>query len=326
MCLNPVNGSVILAVPPASLSKLITADLYGRAPWWGRVLKLRNEPMASVHLHFNDRWVERLGKFHMNGLPKEPVILLDSRFSITFIDNSRIWPDVKRPYLHVIASDYRELSLLDRKNPAQHTYQGRVIPKLMELRAGKLDMTNPKSPLDHILAELARYVPFSIEDLNLDLLEIESNMNYPIFINEIGSWPNRPTTKTAFGNLFMAGAHCQNAIDVTTVEGAVLSGLQAAEAVRRRHGFGEKIEIIQPETRPFYAYTPLQLMGAPFAMCAKVWSEMYEYCRRAEKMGGPLLPREGARSGRASLVSDLLSTPYQFGAELMSRWLDVFRK
>ena len=169
----PVKGSVVLAIPPVSLSNLITSDLYSRAQWWGRALKLRNEPMASVHLHFNERFVERLRRYNVMALPKEPVILVDSRFSITFLDNSHNWKEVRSPYLHVIASDYRELSRLDAEYATQHTYQGKKLKEVMDMRDLRLDMENPKSPLDHILAEVARYVPFSLDDLDLEILEIE---------------------------------------------------------------------------------------------------------------------------------------------------------
>jgi uncharacterized protein with NAD-binding domain and iron-sulfur cluster len=325
--LHPVTGSVILAVPPISLSNLITPDIYKREPRWGRVLKLRNEPMASVHLHFNEKFVERLKRYNMKALPKEPVILIDSRFSITFLDNSHTWTDVKAPYLHVIASDYRELSRLDAENPDRFTYQGKILTRIaMDTADSGPDMRNPKSPLDHILAEVARYVPFGPDELDLATLEIHSNMRHPIFINEIGSWPNRPTTHTGIGNLFMAGAHCQNAIDVTTVEGAVLSGLEAAAAVLRRHGHGEPVEIRYPTTRPFYLYTPLQLTGAPYAMIAKVLSELNAMRRRAEKMYSSSLPGQNTKPERTTFVTDLISMPYELGAELLSQLFGIFRR
>src|SRR5207344_3468026 len=101
--------------------------------------------------------------YGMTRLPKDPVILIDSRFSITFLDNSHTWSDVRLPYLHVIASDYKELSRLDEKTPAQYTYQGKLP------QAARLDTTptpeigDPKTPLDYILAELSEYLPFSVD-------------------------------------------------------------------------------------------------------------------------------------------------------------------
>ena len=158
------------------------------------------------------------------------------------------------------------------------------------------------------------------------MLEIDSNMHYPIFINEIGSWPNRPTTKTAIGNLFMAGAHCQNLVDVTTVEGAVLSGLEAAAAVVRRHGRGEPIDIVYPEARPFYFYTPWQIMGAPSAMMAKVWSELDHMRKRVGRTRSSPLDRRGTRHQRADLVTDLIRAPCELGAEFLSQLLGVLRR
>jgi len=319
-----VNGSVVLAVPPASLANLLKPAIYQRQPDWGKVLKLRTEPMASVHLHFNDKFVKRLKRYNITSLPREPVVLLDSRFSITFVDNSRTWKDIKEPYLHVIASDYRELSSLDHLNPDQYTYQGRASGVSESSDITDFNMTCPKSALDYIMAEVARYVPFDLDELDLGSLEIQSNMYYPIFINDIGSWPNRPTTKTAFPNLFMAGAHCQNAIDITTVEGAVLSGLEAAEAVRRRHGVGEPIEIIYPKRRPFYAYTPLQLLGAPYAMIAKVLSEIGDL--RGKEINLSSLRQLAVTREFPTFIADLISAPYHVGTEFLAQFIRAFRR
>jgi hypothetical protein len=276
-----INGSIVLAVPPASLVNLVTADLYRREPRWGRVVKLRTEPMASVHLHFNAKFLARLNRSGIKSLPKVPVILLDSQYSITFLDNSHTWTNVKEPYVHVIASNYRELSCLDVKNPDQFTHQGKLHKK--RTTSGSyygVNIQDPKSPLDYILAELARYMPFSLDELDLESVQIDDNTRYPIFINGIGSWPNRPKLRTPIGNLFMAGAHCQTAIDVTTVEAAVLSGLEAAEAIRHRHGRGDPVKIIYPKSHPFFFFTPWQLMGAPYAMAAKVLSELHQLAKR----------------------------------------------
>ena len=50
-----------------------------------------------------------------------------------------------------------------------------------------------------------------------------------------------------FRNLFLAGDFCQTFIDVVTVEGAVVSGLLAAEALRRKRKIGAPIDIIRPK-------------------------------------------------------------------------------
>jgi Flavin containing amine oxidoreductase len=307
------------------VSSLITPEIYKREPRWGSVEKLRSEPMASVHLHFNQKFVDRLRRHRMKSLPKEPVILIDSRFSITFLDNSHVWSDVKFPYIHIIASDYKELSRIDDKTPVRYTYQGKSDygPPTADTPNPRPDITNPKTPLDHILSEVSQYLPFSIDEVDLDTLEIHTNMRYPIFINEIGSWPNRPATKTAFSNLFMAGVHCQNVIDVTTVEGAVLSGLEAAAAVQRRHGLGEPVDIIHPHARPFYHYIPLQLMGAPYAVMAKIWSELHDLRNQAQEGGLPAVL--GAKARHKASLADLVITPYARAYEVMSELLGLMR-
>jgi len=320
----PVNGSVVLAVPPGSLSNLITPDLYSREPRWGLALKLRTEPMASVHLHFTEKFVNRLERSGMKTRPKEPVILLDSRYSITFLDNSGTWPELDRPYLHVIASDYKELSRLEVSNPQQYTDHRET--RGIAATSGQLNLRNPKSPLDHILAEVARYVPFEPDEVDLDLLEIEPSTRYPIFINEIGGWPHRPATKPAIANLFMVGAHCQTFIDVTTVEGAVLSGLEAATGVQRRHHVGEPVDIVYPAARPFYFYAPWQLMGAPAAMMAKVWSELDDRRKRAGRVDRAPSPGRDGKQPTLDAMAELIGAPYEFAAEVMSRMLDISRR
>jgi len=66
----------------------------------------------------------------------------------------------------------------------------------------------------------------------------------------VGSWENRPKATCDIPNLFLAGDFCQTVVDVVTVEGAVVSGLNAAEALRRKHGIGKPIDIVRPDTYP----------------------------------------------------------------------------
>jgi uncharacterized protein with NAD-binding domain and iron-sulfur cluster len=42
----------------------------------------------------------------------------------------------------------------------------------------------------------------------------------PLFIQNAGSWANRPESTTTFSNLFLAGDWIRTNINVTTMEGA----------------------------------------------------------------------------------------------------------
>ena len=58
-----------------------------------------------------------------------------------------------------------------------------------------------------------------------------------------------------------------------TVEGSVVSGLQAAEAIRCKANKGTEIEIIRPDSYPEWSLKALKVLFAPYAIGAKVWSE-----------------------------------------------------
>ena len=73
-------------------------------------------------------------------------------------------------------------------------------------------------------------------------------------------------------NLFLAGDFCQTFIDVVTVEGAVVSGLVAAEALRRRRGIGAPINVVRPDSYPAFLPAMLAVALRPAALAAKAVS------------------------------------------------------
>jgi hypothetical protein len=60
---------------------------------------------------------------------------------------------------------------------------------------------------------------------------------------------------------------------VVTIEGAVVSGLMAAEAIRQKAGAGkDAVEIILPDAYPEKAMAMVKWIGMPYAYAAKAWS------------------------------------------------------
>lgn len=53
----------------------------------------------------------------------------------------------------------------------------------------------------------------------------------PLLVNTVGTWDKRPTARTAFGNLFLAGDYVQTNIDLATMEGANESARAAVNAL-----------------------------------------------------------------------------------------------
>jgi hypothetical protein len=61
---------------------------------------------------------------------------------------------------------------------------------------------------------------------------VESNANdEPLMVNTVGSWQNRPGSRTRIPNLFMAGDYVRTHVDLATMEGANESGRAAVNAL-----------------------------------------------------------------------------------------------
>jgi zeta-carotene desaturase len=250
---EPVDGAVILAVPPAALGRLVSEQVFHHAPQLARVRKLRSQPMASIDVYFKRR---------IASIPSGITILLDSEQELTFLDNSQAWgaPHADGPtFLNVVISDFRTIA------PYSRSASGRQGQK------------------ERVFAELRHYLEFHYDpdtqddDIDRERCYMQTNIGEQLFINEVGSWENRPTTTCGIPNLFIAGDHCRTFIDVTTIEGAVVSGLMAAEGVRRLARTGAAIEPIRPETYPQAVLSTMKSVAMPSAYAAKAlsaWSEI----------------------------------------------------
>jgi zeta-carotene desaturase len=274
---HALDGPLILAVPPAALANLLKPDFLNRDPDLGETDKLRSIPMASAHVHFNDGFKQRLSRLDTK-LPPEPVVLLDSKFKLSFVANSSLWRESEDIYLNVVASDSRPLNTFNGPNvfmaDREHDKAARA-PKPSDL-----SIDAPKTTLDYMLNEFRRFVPFEKEDLELDLLQLDRNVGRELFINDVGSWQWRPQTRTKVPNVFLAGDYCKHFIDVVSLEGAVVSGLLAAQAVCRYTGVGAPIEIKRPKTYPNQFYWPWRVALAPYAAAAKLWTVFDDFMRR----------------------------------------------
>jgi NAD(P)-binding Rossmann-like domain/Flavin containing amine oxidoreductase len=231
-----VPGDLILAVPPRALGRLVSWEVAACAPNLESVRLLRTEPMISLDVYFTRK---------IPGLTKSITVLLDSKYTLSLLDTSQVWNDhpAGGTALNVIASN-ADL-IVD--------YPSEVI-------------------LDILLKELHRFLDFKLDDVDKDRCHVQTNVGEELFVNQVGSWDYRPKATCDIPNLFLAGDYCQTFIDVVTVEGAVVSGLLAAEALRGRRGIGTPIDILQPYSYP--AILPAMLAAAlrPAALAAKVVS------------------------------------------------------
>jgi Flavin containing amine oxidoreductase len=202
--------------------------------------------MISLDLYF---------KRKIPGLNNNITVLLDSNYTLSLLDISQVWSDrAGNTALNVISSN-ADL-IVD--------YPNEVI-------------------LDLVLKELQRFLDFKFDaktgdqksrddDVDYARCHVQTNVGEELFVNQVGSWENRPKATCDIPNLFLAGDFCQTFIDVVTVEGAVVSGLNAAEALRRRRGIGKPIDVSRPESYPAILPATLALAMRPAAFAAKAVS------------------------------------------------------
>jgi len=288
----------ILAVPPPSLRGLFQRDR-ALAEWFidpdgGTIEKLHTEPMASLDLHF---------KRELPGLPKEHVVLVGSTFGLTFIDNSRLWSGLDNPCLNVVASEFDALADL----PEADT-------------------------MGYLLQELGRYLPMTPDDVAY--WHIETNAGDQLFLNEVGSEQWRPGARTRIPILFLAGDYCRTVIDVVTVEGAVLSGLEAVRTLQEqvagdgagRIGAGDPrlrpVEITLPAVSPHWEILLRRALAAPWAVTARGWAWLEEQAR--PRPDGPR-PAGAPAPAMTEMAAKLLLAPYELGAWWWTTAWDVYR-
>ncbi|MBV9357030.1 MAG: FAD-dependent oxidoreductase [Chloroflexi bacterium] len=96
------------------------------------------------------------------------------------------------------------------------------------------------------------------------------NTTEPLFMNDVGAWPYRPTAKSAIGNLYVAGDYCQSPIDLVSMEGAISTGLLAADAVRQDAGLEPPVEMRWPVVRPRSFFLAAKWGLLPVAVLAKL--------------------------------------------------------
>lgn len=205
---------VVLAIPAERAARLVDDDLHAQAPALAALHGLRTRPMAALHLYFRGR---------VEGVPREHVNLVDSPYGLTFIDVSQCWEGDAATALNLVASDITRLATL-----------------------------SPRRAVGVLFGDLRRYLPqLRWDDLDHARTLYQPHLDEPLCVNDAGSWQFRPDVDEAgpdsvrgqLRNLFVAGDYCRSRVDLVCMEGAVATGLRAAEALRREVGLDEPIPI-----------------------------------------------------------------------------------
>ena len=220
--------TLILAIPPEQVVKLLDDDLYAAATSLSKVLRLQVQPMVALDIYLTRKIPE---------IPREHVNLADAEFGLSFIDVSGTWRDYDITALNVIASDFDSVRTL-----------------------------SDQKAVDLMIEELRRYVPFERTEIRNTVFQ--PHREEPLFLNTVGAWHFRPETSTELSNLYLAGDYCRSYVDLTSMEAAISSGLIAAEAIRIAAGLNQPVEIKKPEEPPQWLLTLTKFALMPFAALA----------------------------------------------------------
>lgn len=92
-------------------------------------------------------------------------------------------------------------------------------------------------------------------------------------MNAVGAWKYRPEARTSLPNLYLAGDYCRSHVDLVSMEGAVATGLRAAEAARQDLKRDQRMELRRPKTYPRLLLVLLRVALAPIALVARLLTD-----------------------------------------------------
>jgi len=216
----------ISAAPLERTGALLNRDVLAADPCLEGILRLRNDWM--VGLVFYLRKPLPLTHGHVN--------YVDSPFALTSISQGQFWGDLGRygdgtvkESFSTIISDWETPGILYGKAARDCTPQEVADEAWAQLKA-----------------HLNDHEPGTLTDADLHSWHLDPAMkptaaggldnDTPLFIQNPGSWADRPDSVTAIPNLFLAGDWVRTNINVTTMDGANQGGRRAANGVLAASG------------------------------------------------------------------------------------------
>ncbi len=296
----------VLAVGPAALTHLVMGPddaSHGRRLIACEQSLSHVQSMTAVPIPVVDIYLKR----KLENFPKDHIGLGGSKYGLTVLDISQLWVDQKfddKTAIIVAASDAASIPSLD--------CTGQAWLMLQELHEFYPDI------------DIGRYWSDPDCDIDWGKTNCRDNVDYPLFLNSVGSWEWRPESAypETMPRVFFAGDLCRTDVDMATVEGAVQSGYQAAKAVQEQdakftgNGIrGPKIGVIAHTTYSTATFRAAKLMFMPFAYGALAMTAYQQWKDRSS---------EGKTTwGKSefSLSEYLLLVPLQF---TMDWWKGVY--
>ena len=188
---------MVMALPMEVLRAMQNDELFEREPNISKLSYLRANQYPALDIYYHKK---------LENITPEHFELEFSKYNLTAFDASQQWPEFRGrnawqgTMLQFVAGSCQTLAGLSSKKLTQQLYN-----------------------------EISHYIPHTNEN-DVAYIVAHPNRELPLFVNDVNTWTKRPSAK---GNVFyFAGDYCQHETDITSMEGAVRSGLSAAEAVR----------------------------------------------------------------------------------------------
>jgi len=226
-------NALIVAVPHERLLDVLAAPdsaaLRRALPRLLDVSKLPSQQTFSLTLAFKRR-------LEIPGVGDEPVALIE--------DLETVYAPDTREQRDGLASRYA-LSFIGAPGTRDADH-----PSVLSVLASDVDALgalDDDEARGHLIGELHRYIHFDDRDIDWNRSLFQPHRRDRLFVNMVGAWEYRPEVRLTnargdrlpnqtwrtVGNLYLAGDYCRSQINITSLEGAIHTGIWAAHALSR---------------------------------------------------------------------------------------------
>lgn len=212
----------VSAIPAHTFAGLLTPELLAADPALASVRRLQVD------------WMNGLQFFLKRPVPITPghVNYVDSPWAITSISQAQFWKRDFSTYgdgtvadcLSTIISAWSERGMVNGK-AAQDCTPAEIAAEVWANMKAHLNDTREEVLTDDMLHS------WFLDPAIIDSGTPQVRNDEPLFIQNTGSWADRPGSGTGVRNLFLAGDWVRTPINVTTMEGANTGGRQAVNAL-----------------------------------------------------------------------------------------------
>ena len=299
---------LVLATTPEEAARLVLEGEQGvrigdAAPHLSQLQRLRSESIPVVDVYFNRKLPNlpnelfALGGSKQTYSPQHPTDPQAADCDMTVLDISQLWtgdPNMDGRTALTVASSNRY-----------------ALPARGQEELGFLMIQHLHDYLP--LFEPGQHWGDPNSDICWEKTHLRLNDHHQLFLDEVGSWNVRPDAvhPKLLPDVFFAGDYCRTDVDMATIEGAVQSGILAAQGVQARHErvsgdrLGKPIPMAEHEIYSDAHFLAVKLALLPFAYGASALSAHMDP-GPAEKNG--VLPRNAYKPSTYSLLLPIAFT------------------